>query len=129
MAAHPAAKFFMLTIHLHQLIFHGFHGLYPGEEKIGNDFEVTLDISYNVKKKKLDNLKNLISYEDLFQLVKYRMNVPTPLLEELADSIIRKISHEYPQVEEARITIYKLQAPIENFRGKVGITLFRKFAD
>ena len=117
----------MLTVHLHQLIFHAFHGLYSGEEKIGNDFEVNLDISYHIKKKKLDNLKHLISYEDVFQIVKYRMNVPTPLLEELADSIIRKIGHEFPQVEEVRISIFKLQAPIENFQGKVGITLFRKF--
>ncbi|MBC6489730.1 dihydroneopterin aldolase [Flavihumibacter stibioxidans] len=117
----------MLTVHLHQLIFHGFHGLYPGEEKIGNDFEVNLDITYNVKKKKLDNLKNLISYEDVFQILNHRMQVSTPLLEELADSIIRKISHQYPQVEQVRISIYKLQAPIENFRGKVGITLTRNF--
>lgn len=117
----------MLTVHLHQLIFHGFHGLYPGEEKIGNDFEVNLDITYNVKKKKLDNLKNLISYEEVFQILKHRMQVATPLLEELADSIIRKISHQYPQVEQIRISIYKLQAPIENFRGKVGITLTRNF--
>jgi 7,8-dihydroneopterin aldolase/epimerase/oxygenase len=117
----------MLTVHLHQLIFYGYHGLYEGEETVCNSFEVNLDVSYDVKKEKLDNLKNLISYEDLYKIVHQRMHAPTPLLEELANGIMRKIKHEYAQVESIKISIYKLHAPIESFQGKVGISFFRKF--
>lgn len=117
----------MLTVHLHQLVFHAFHGLYAGEEKTGNDFEVNLDVHYTVKKDKYDSLKHLISYEELFVIVQKRMALPSPLLEEVADSIIKKIHHQFGQVAKITISIYKLNAPIQQFKGKVGITLSRSF--
>jgi dihydroneopterin aldolase len=117
----------MLTVHLHNLHFHAYHGLYEGEERIGNDFEVNLDVTYDASKADLSNLKYLISYEELFKIVQNRMQVPTPLLEELANGIMHKIKHQYAQVESIRISIYKLKAPIESFQGKVGISFFQKF--
>ncbi|ULQ57729.1 dihydroneopterin aldolase [Flavihumibacter rivuli] len=117
----------MLTVHLKDVIIHAYHGLYEGEERTGNNFEVNLSVSYEAKKGKLDDLKHLISYEDLFRIVQKRMNTPTPLLEELADGIICKIHQEYSQVQKVEISIFKLQAPITGMQGKVGITLVRKF--
>ena len=117
----------MLTVHLNQVIFHAFHGLYEGEVKTGNNFEVSLSVSYEEKKLKFDNIENLISYESLFEIVRKRMKAPTPLLEEIADGILRKIMHEYPNVKEISISIFKLSAPINGFEGKVGITLQKKF--
>lgn len=119
----------MLTVHLHQMIFHAHHGLYDGELLTGNTFEVSLDVTYEVKKLKMDNINHLISYEDLFYIVKKRMNSPTPLLEELGESIIRKIKHKYANVKEVNITIYKISAPISGFQGKAGITLSKKYED
>ncbi|ULQ54206.1 dihydroneopterin aldolase [Flavihumibacter fluvii] len=117
----------MLTVHLHQLLFHGYHGIYPGEELIGNNFEVSLDVSYEAEREKMDDIAFLISYEDLYKIVQQRMSTPTPLLEELANGIMHKIKHRYTQVASIQITIFKLQAPIENFQGKVGISFFQKF--
>ena len=117
----------MLTVHLSDLKFFAHHGAYEGEATAGNEFEVHVLVSYEEKKIKLDNLKNLLNYEELFQLVRKRMLVPTPLLEDLAEGIIRKIRHEYSFVKEVSISIFKLQAPIGGFQGKVGITLQKKF--
>ena len=119
----------MLTVHLQNLIIHAFHGVYKGEHKAGNNFEVDLSVSYEEKHVKLDKLENIISYEDLFKLVKKRMEVPTPLLEEIADSIVGKIKHQYSFVKEIKISIFKVEAPIANFQGKPGITLYKKFDD
>ena len=119
----------MLTVHLQNLIIHAFHGVYDGEHKAGNNFEVDLSVSYDEKNVKLDNLENIVSYEDLFQVVKERMEVSTPLLEEIAESIIQKIKHQYSFVSEIKISIFKLEAPIANFQGKPGITLHKKFDD
>ncbi|KIC94938.1 dihydroneopterin aldolase [Flavihumibacter solisilvae] len=118
----------MLTVHLHNLIFYGYHGLYAGEEKAGNDFEVSLDVNYEASEDRYNNLKYLVSYEEVYRIVKERMHVPAPLLEELADAIIRQIRERYQQVTSVRITIYKLNAPIESFHGKAGITLFKQFS-
>ncbi|MBZ5855951.1 dihydroneopterin aldolase [Flavihumibacter profundi] len=117
----------MLTVHLHNLHFYAFHGLYEGEETAGNNFEVNLDVTYHVRKGEMDDLKNLINYEDIYKIVQQRMSFATPLLEELASGILYKIKHEYAQVSAISISIFKLQAPIENFQGKVGITFFKNF--
>jgi 7,8-dihydroneopterin aldolase/epimerase/oxygenase len=119
----------MLTVHLSDIKFFAHHGLYEQEQLTGNQFTVNLRVSYDERKLKLDNLKNLISYEALFQIVKKRMGNPTPLLEELAESIIRKIKHEFHGIKEISVSIFKMNAPIEGMDGKVGITLIKKFDD
>jgi dihydroneopterin aldolase len=119
----------MLIVHLSDLRFFAHHGAYAGEFEVGTEFEVNLHVKYDEKKIKFNDLKNILNYEELYHIVKKRMALPTPLLEEVAESIIRKIRHEYSYVKEANISIFKLHPPIENFQGKVGITLQKKFDD
>jgi dihydroneopterin aldolase len=57
------------------------------------------------------------------------MQHPTPLLEKLCDGIIRHIKHQYPFIREVDLSILKLQAPIHNFQGKVGVSMNKKFND
>jgi 7,8-dihydroneopterin aldolase/epimerase/oxygenase len=119
----------MLTVHLNDLRFFARHGIYEGETQSGQEFEVHLSVKYDEKKLKFDDLKNVLNYVELFQIVKKRMAMPTPLIEEVAESIIRKIRHEYSFVKEVSISIFKLRPPIENFQGRVGVTLQKKFVD
>ena len=119
----------MLTIHLNDLHFFAHHGVYDGEPEAGGEFEVHLQVKYEEKKIRFDNLKNVLNYEELYHIVKKRMLMPSPLMEEVAESIIRKIRHEYSFVKEISISIFKLHPPIENFQGKVGVTLQKKFDD
>ena len=83
----------MLTVHLANLRFFAHHGAYDGEPETGGGFEVDLHVKYEEKKIKFNDLKNVLNYEALWQIVKKRMAMPTPLLEEIAESIIRKIHH------------------------------------
>jgi 7,8-dihydroneopterin aldolase/epimerase/oxygenase len=119
----------MLTVHLSDLVFFAHHGVYDGEAKACSGYEVHLDVSYDEKNIKFDNINNVLNYAELFGIVKKRMAVPSFLLEEVAEGIIRKIRHEYSFVKEVSISIFKLQPPIANFQGKVGITLQKKFDD
>jgi 7,8-dihydroneopterin aldolase/epimerase/oxygenase len=119
----------MLTVHLNDLRFFAHHGIYDGEAQSGHEFEVHLAVKYEEKKLKFDDIKNVLNYVELYQIVKKRMIMPTPLIEEVAESIIRKIRHEYSFVKEVSISIFKLQPAIENFQGSVGITLQKKFDD
>lgn len=117
----------MLTVHLSDLRFFAHHGVYEGEPELGTEFEVHLHVKYEEKKIKFNDLRNVLDYEALYHIVKKRMAMPTPLIEEVAESIIRKIKHEHSYVKEVSISIFKLQPPIEYFQGKVGITLQKKF--
>ncbi len=119
----------MVTVHLHELVMHAYHGLYQEEHKTGNNYEVNLDVSYKEKDNKFESIQDIVSYEDLFAIVKKRMQASAELLEKVCEGIIRKIKHEYPQVREVSITIYKLQPPIENLQGKVGVSMRKTFDD
>ncbi len=119
----------MITVELQNLILHGYHGVFEEEKKVMNTFEVSLSVKYDEKKSDFNSLEDTISYVDLYEIVKQKIKVPVFLLEKLCQGIIRKIKHQYPSVREVNISIYKLQAPIENFQGKVGVTMRKKFDD
>lgn len=119
----------MVTVHLHQLVMHAYHGVYEQEHKTGNNYEINLDVTYKERDQQFENIHDTVSYEDLFSIVKKRMQAPAELLEKVCEGIIRKIKHEYPHVNEVFISIYKLQPPIENLQGKVGVSMRKSFDD
>jgi 7,8-dihydroneopterin aldolase/epimerase/oxygenase len=119
----------MITVELRNVIMHGHHGIYPEEKEVLNTFEVNLDVSYEEKGAGFDKLEDTISYVSLYKIVQKKMQVPEFLLESVCQEIIGMIKHQYPFVKEIRMSIYKLQAPIENFQGKVGVTMHLRFDD
>jgi len=119
----------MLTVHLSNLLFHAFHGFYEGESKTGNDYELNVVIKYEEGDRSLNVLDDLVNYELVYDIVRKRMAIPTVLLEEVAEAIIRKIKHQYKQVREIAVSIYKLNPPMQNMQGRVGITLDKFFEE
>jgi len=119
----------MVTIHLHKLMMNAHHGIYEEEEQVGANYELNLDVKFDEGNSSFERIDETINYEELFNVVKKKMMVPTPLLEKVCEGIIRKIRHEFSGVREITISIYKLDAPMENFQGKVGVTMRKKFDD
>lgn len=117
----------MVTVHLHQLIMHAFHGLYAEEHSTGNNYELNVDVSYEETTGHFESIRDTVSYEALFAIVKARMQTPTPLLEKVCEDIINSIRQQFPGVLEVAISMYKLHPPIENLQGKVGVTMRKKF--
>ncbi len=117
----------MVTVHLHEIIVFAHHGIYPEEKISGNRFEVNVDVSFNSKKKKFDSIDDTVNYETLNEIVKECMQAPTPLLEKVCDAIIKKIKKHYSFTKEVNISIFKLQPPIKDFSGKVGVSMRQKF--
>jgi 7,8-dihydroneopterin aldolase/epimerase/oxygenase len=117
----------MLTIQLENLVFHAFHGVHEEEALTGNEFELSLQVTFREQSLRIDDLSSTINYSELFQLVKQRMSRPTALLETIAGDIINEIHAVYPFVMRIKISIFKLQAAIPYLDGKVGITLEREF--
>ncbi|HLK28469.1 MAG TPA: dihydroneopterin aldolase [Puia sp.] len=117
----------MLTIQLHNLIFLAHHGIHAEEQLTANSFEVSLDVVYDEKKSKFNNLDDTIDYVVLYNIVKDEMKIATPLLEKICKEIISKVKKQFPVVEEITISIKKLNLPIENFHGSVGVSMKKKF--
>ena len=117
----------MVVIELNQVKLHAFHGVYEGEKITGSNYEINVRVAYEEGNTTFDDLKNTINYVAILDIVKQRMKEPTGLLEKVADGIIRKIRDQYPFTKEISVSIYKLEAPVENFQGKIGVTLHKKF--
>jgi dihydroneopterin aldolase len=117
----------MISIELHNIRLHAFHGIFEGEEKLGNDYIINLDVIYEEGTNSFDDINATISYVDLYEIVKQRMQIPTGLLEKVCESIIRRIKHQYPFVKEVSLSIHKLQAPISQLEGSVGVRMNKKF--
>jgi dihydroneopterin aldolase len=117
----------MVVIELNQVKLHAYHGVYEGEKLTGSSYEINVRVAYEECDSTFDDLKNTINYVAVLDIVKQRMRVPTGLLEKVADGIIREIRQQYPFTKEISLSIYKLDAPVENFQGKIGVTLYKKF--
>ena len=101
------------------------HGLYRSEPKTGNLYNVDLFVRYDEGNTSFNHLSDTINYVELYDILRQRMQTPTALLEKLCDEVIQQIKARYPFIAEAMISIQKIQAPIENFEGKVGVSLHK----
>jgi dihydroneopterin aldolase len=110
----------MYTIHLNNLRFNGFHGLYPAEKLLGNEFEVQLSIQVDASPSHSTGAPSL-DYVLAYAIIRECMDQPTPLLEELAMTIARKLLNKFPIASKVHIALFKLHPPIPAFEGKVGV--------
>lgn len=119
----------MVSIELLKLKMHAFHGIYEGERKTGSEYELNIKVNFEESRIEFNDLSETIDYGEIFIIVKQCMQIPTPLLEKVADTIIHRIKQQYPTTAEVILSIYKLQAPVENFNGKIGVTFHKRFND
>ena len=109
----------MLKIELSNLQFHSYHGVFEEETKTGGDYEVDLVVYLQPILVPILHINETIDYIQLYELIKKRMDKPTPLLETLATEIAQEIITAYSKAEEVSVRIKKLNAPIPFFNGNV----------
>lgn len=119
----------MISIELVNVELYAFHGIFEGEERVGNPYIVNLSVKFDERDKHFDEINDTINYEELYEIVKQRMQIRTGLVEKICMNIIRHIKHQYPYVKEVDLSIRKLQPPLNQFQGTVGVSMNRKFND
>jgi 7,8-dihydroneopterin aldolase/epimerase/oxygenase len=111
----------MLTIHLHSLIFHSFHGMFKEEKILGNDFEVNMDVSFEACEK-ITRLSQSLDYVSLHAIIKAVMDQPTPMLETVVQELAERVRLFDEKIKSVSISIKKLNPPIGNFQGSAGVS-------
>jgi 7,8-dihydroneopterin aldolase/epimerase/oxygenase len=111
----------MLSIHLHNVILFAYHGLYEHEQINGNNFEVNITVNYRPKQM-VNDIEHTINYVEVYNLLNNRMQIATPLLETLVMDIAAQILAQFQLAEAVFISIKKLQPPIDDFNGSVGVS-------
>ena len=116
----------MIAVHLKELKFHAYHGLYAGEEKTGGLFEVNLSVWYKPEGR-IEQLDQTINYVELFNIVKQRMMQQSSLIETVAEDMCTQLKERFTMINKIELSIDKCSPPIEQFSGKTGITLYKTF--
>lgn len=117
----------MGRINLEGLEFHAYHGVYPHERDSGNWFDVDISVETDFTSgARADELAGTVNYETLFQIVKEEMEVPSKLLETVAEKIVNRVLDELSDVEWVEVKIGKLNPPIGGKCRRASISITRK---
>lgn len=107
------------TIELKNLRFYAYHGALPHERRVGNQFLVTLSVTFDASDvMQSDDLTQGINYADLHDAIRTEMRIPSQLLEHVAHRILTRIGTDFTTVKTATITITKSTPPIPAFQGE-----------
>lgn len=116
----------MFTIELHTLKFFAYHGVHEEETILGTDFEVSASIIFNAPEK-IMALKDTIDYVSAYQIIKDKFQIPEKLLETLAQNIVEALYEFDNRILTINISIKKINPPISNFTGEVGVVYSKSF--
>jgi dihydroneopterin aldolase len=112
---------------LEGLEFHAFHGVYPHERESGNWFEVDISVDTDFTDAATDDeLDETVNYETLFKIVKQEMEIPSKLLETVAQHIVDTVLKTFPAVKQVEFKISKLNPPIGGKCKKATIVLSKQ---
>ena len=117
----------MFTIRLNKLIFFAYHGVHAEETVVGAEFEVSVQITFT-ENKKIEVLTDTLNYANVYEIIKNHFSRPVALLETLAQNISEEIYKVDDRITSINITIDKLNAPISNFIGIVGVHYSKSFS-
>lgn len=117
----------MFTIHLRDLQFHAFHGLYEGEQIIGSDYIVDCKIHFEEPTEKITDLSQTYNYVLVYDCISKHMQIATPLLETVLQNIEEELKQNFPQMKGLELSLYKMNPPIPRFKGNLGVCLNKKY--
>ena len=116
----------MISIHLDKLLFFAFHGIHEEERILGNTYEVNVELAIDVNEK-ITRLEQTVNYAAVYELIKKRMNIPSALLETVAQDLAEDI-HRYDQrIKNISVNLIKKYPPLAGIEGSVGVTCKKEF--
>ncbi len=112
---------------LRGLQFHGHHGVYEEERKLGQKFVVDVDAWADLEKAgTTDELEHTVSYVELYAQVKKVVEGPSfKLLESVVEAIAQGILVCHPTISDVRVKVCKPHVAVEGVLDYLGVEIFR----
>lgn len=111
-------------VEIDRLRLSGRHGVMPQERCVGNVFEVTVGLRYDMERAaREDDVAYALDYSRVAEIVRRVMEYPSALLENVALRLRDTICREFPQVLGGTVRIAKLKPPMPGQMAAVSITL------
>lgn len=117
----------MDAIHLEDLAFFAYHGLYDEEAKLGQRFHVDLTCWLDLQKVcETDEYADTVCYASLLKTVETAVTETRfKMIERLAAQVIEAVFESDVRIQRVRIRIHKPSAPLPVPTGKVSVELLR----
>jgi 7,8-dihydroneopterin aldolase/epimerase/oxygenase len=114
-------------IHVNQMEFYGYHGVFPEETRLGQRFAVDLTVELDLSRAgKSDELQHSINYADLYQVCKDIVEgKPYKLVEAIAEKIAGTILDQFSLVEACHVKVIKPDPPIPGHYKSVAVEITR----
>lgn len=111
-------------ISLNKLNFFAQHGVGSQERKTGNEFWVSIRLKVDLSEAlKTDEVKDTVSYAEVFEVVKNEMKIPSRLLEHVCGRIAKQLFHRFSTIEQLDIVIEKRNPPMGADLESAGVEL------
>ncbi len=93
--------------------FHAYHGCLDFEKRDGNTFLVNLILELNTEKAEIsDKLEDTLNYQEVYDVVKHEMEIPSNLIEHAARRIFDALTENFPQILHLNLRLSKLNPPL-----------------
>lgn len=115
------------TIELNSIRFFAEHGMYEEEKRVGNEFEVDVSIACESPKELVTSIGQTVDYTEVYRILQEEFAERQFFIETVAMKVADKLKHQFPEIETVKISIRKLNPPITNFSGSVGIIYSKSF--
>ncbi len=93
--------------------FHAYHGCLDFEKRDGNTFLVNLILELNTEKAEIsDKLEDTLNYQEVYDVVKHEMEIPSNLIEHAARRIFDALIENFPQILHLNLRLSKLNPPL-----------------
>ncbi|REK69260.1 dihydroneopterin aldolase [Paenibacillus paeoniae] len=108
--------------------FYGYHGVFPEENKLGQQFYIDLDLGIDLEQAAVtDDLEYTVNYAELHALAKSIVEgSPFKLLEALAGNIASRVLEAYTMINHVTVRVTKPHPPFDIHFDGVTIELSRK---
>ncbi|MFD0717159.1 dihydroneopterin aldolase [Paenibacillus sp. GCM10027626] len=118
----------MDKIRMQGMRFYGYHGVYPEENKLGQQYKVDVELHLDLSKAAAeDDLTATVNYAEAYTVIKQIVEGPPfQLIEALAGSIASRLLDIYTSVNEVTVRVTKPNPPFEVYFDGVVVELSRK---
>lgn len=110
------------------MTFFGYHGVFPEETRLGQRFNVDLEVFCDLQEAGMsDDLNYSINYAELYFLTqKIVEGEPYKLIEAVAEKIATEVLEKFSRVLEVKVNVIKPDPPIPGYYRSVSVEITRR---
>lgn len=102
-----------MKIELTNMEFFAYHGVFPEERELGNIFLVNISMELDAPKAcYTDALEDTLNYQEIYDVVKAEMAIPSKLLEHVTARIKHTICLKFPFIKDISVRVSKKNPPL-----------------